>query len=235
MIHTYTIKRHKHKYRYYVCSNTQKRGDKACPNRSIPAQLLEDAVVNKVKEVLGNKTDNVIMRSTETEAILSPVWDTLFPVEKRRTLKHIIKEVDCDADKKRIGIVFQDHNERMEFDAGIKKSELRRRWHKDIEVEKEPKLRRSLILAHQLKRNIDTGQIKGLQQAAEWLNMSQTYVEHIMSLLMLCPAIQEEILMGDNKSIEAIPEYQVRDNLPMEIDWKKQAMLWTKLKINPIE
>lgn len=232
MIHTYTIKKHKHKYRYYVCGNYQKRVGSACPNRSIPAQLLENAVVEKVKGFIKSAPDGAVLRSAETEAIISTVWDTLFPLEQRRTLKHIVKEVDCDVDKKRIGIIFQGYDEKHEFDAGIEKSKLGRQWRKDIAVEKEPRLRRSLILAHQLKRNLVSGTIKSLQQASECLNMSLAYLNHMMSLLMLCPAIQEEILMGDNATIEAVPEYQVRDGLPMEIEWDKQIKTWMAIRTN---
>ncbi|MFH1223798.1 MAG: recombinase family protein [Pseudomonadota bacterium] len=45
MFSTYTCKHSKYKYRYYVCMNAQKRGYKNCPNRSVNAQQIENAVV----------------------------------------------------------------------------------------------------------------------------------------------------------------------------------------------
>ncbi len=44
MFHTYTAKG-RHRYRYYVCMNAQKRGYKNCPTRSVNAQQIENAVV----------------------------------------------------------------------------------------------------------------------------------------------------------------------------------------------
>jgi len=48
MIHTHTKKRDK-RYRYYVCLNAQKRGWHTCPSKSLPAQEIEDFVVDQVR------------------------------------------------------------------------------------------------------------------------------------------------------------------------------------------
>ena len=55
---------------------------------------------------------------------------------------------------------------------------------------------RSLALAHFLGRMIDRGLIADFTQAARMLGVSQPRVTHLMSLLLLSPAIQEEILFG---------------------------------------
>jgi len=229
MIHTYTMKRKKFKYRYYVCTQAQKVGYLHCPNRSIPGQLLEDAVIERLKAYLANKEQDMLVCKTEVEALLSPVWDTLFPEEKRRVLKQIIKEVDCDVDAQRLGITFHDIEERKEFDAGISRSRFKRQWKKEEEIQAEPKLRRTLILAHQLRRLMDLGTIKGVKEASRLLNQSETRIEHVLNMLMLSPTIQAEIIHANSEDLDPIAEYKVRD-LSFEIDWNKQEELWVEAK-----
>jgi len=48
MTHTHTKKGNK-RYRYYVCVNAQKRGWHNCPSKSIPAQEIEQFVVDQVR------------------------------------------------------------------------------------------------------------------------------------------------------------------------------------------
>ncbi len=229
MIHTYTIKKHKKKYRYYVCSNAQKRGYDKCPNRSIPAQLIEDAVVDRLREFMANKTEPMTCVQEEIEALLSPIWDALFPVEKRRIIKTILKEVDCNVATKRIGFTFHDSKDRLEFNAGIRRSKLRIGWRKDVAIKEEPKLKQTLILAYQLRRLLNDGTINGIPQAEKLLNLSETRIKHILNMLTLSPTIQDEIINASTEMLEAIPEYKVRD-LSYEIDWNKQAELWRDAK-----
>ncbi len=229
MIHTYTMKKKKFKYRYYVCTSAQKQGISYCPNRSIPGQLLEDAVVKRLKDYLANKAPTMPVCQTEIEALLSPVWDTLFPAEKRRIIKQIVKEIDCNADTQRLGITFYDAEVRQEFDAGITRSRFKKQWKKEEQLQTEPSLRRSLLLAHQLRRLMADGTITGNKHAAELLGYNKTKIEHNMNLLMLAPAIQDEIINATPEALNIIAEYKVRD-LSFEVDWKKQSDLWREAK-----
>ncbi len=229
MVHTYTMKKKKFKYRYYVCSGAQKQGNNQCPNRSIPGQLLEDAVVQRLKDYLANKAPVMPVCKTEIEALLSPVWDTLFPAEKRRIIKQIVKEVDCNADTQRLGITFYDAEVRQEFDTGITRSRFKKQWKKEEALQTEPKLRKTLILAHQLRHLMNAGTITGIKHAARLLNYKETKILHTMNLLMLSPSIQEEIINATPEVLEAITEYKVRD-LSFEIDWNKQSELWLEAK-----
>lgn len=52
MIHTYTLKKGSHKYRYYVCTGAQKKGYGSCPNKSINAQTAEEEVVKLLRKTL---------------------------------------------------------------------------------------------------------------------------------------------------------------------------------------
>lgn len=230
MIHTYTLKQNKFKYRYYVCTKGQNVGaSHRCPNRSVPGELLEEALIQRLKVYLADKVESMPLCKTEIEALLSSVWDALFPAEKRRIIKQIIKEVNCDIDTQRLGVTFHDSDVRQEFDAGIKQSRFKKQWKKETDLQEEPKLRRTLILAHQLRRLMDNGTIKGVKHAHTLLHMSETRIEHILNMLMLSPAIQDEIINATPEALEPIAEYKVRD-LSFEIDWKKQWELWTLAK-----
>jgi len=59
--------------------------------------------------------------------------------------------------------------------------------------------------------------------------MSQSRLDHILTLLLLSPAIQTEILTGDNQAIDLIPEYKIR-SLAAQFDWNKQAIIWQNIK-----
>ena len=55
---------------------------------------------------------------------------------------------------------------------------------------------RNLALAQYLQRMIERGLISDSTQAARMLSVSQPRITHLMGLLLLSPAIQEEILLG---------------------------------------
>jgi len=230
MIHTYTLKNKTHRYRYYICSNAQKRGYIACPTKSINAQAIEDATINYLKEIFNdnqNKRDN--KNKQEIEALLSPIWDTLYPQEKRRIIKALVKEVDYSADTKKLGLMLTCSDLRHEFDVDLKQVRPLNKWHKEIEIEKEPKIRKSLILAYQLQKLLDEDKVTSLKQASEWLNISQSRLNHMLTLLLLSPTIQTEILNGDNKVMDLIPEYKIR-SLASHFDWNEQASIWKNIK-----
>jgi site-specific DNA recombinase len=51
MTPAHTTKKGQRMYRYYVCCSAQKRGWKTCPSKSVPAQQVEDLVVNQIRAV----------------------------------------------------------------------------------------------------------------------------------------------------------------------------------------
>lgn len=50
MVHTYTVKNWR-RYRYYVCRTAQQQGWDACPTKSLPAQVVEDSVVERIRNI----------------------------------------------------------------------------------------------------------------------------------------------------------------------------------------
>jgi len=229
MFHTYTLKHKTHKYRYYVCTNAQKRGYSSCPTKSVNAQAIEDTTVDCLKILFAeNRKKKEEQNKQEIEALLSPVWETLYPQEKRRILKALIKEIDYDSNSRKLGILLTSSSLRLEFDVDLKQVRPLNKWHKEEEIEKEPKLRRNLILAHQLQRLFDEGKVTSFKQASEWLNMIQVRVDQVMNMLFLSPDIQKEIICSENKVIALVPEYKLRF-IANEADWQKQDQMWQEL------
>jgi len=67
MVHTQTVKNGTRRYRYYVCTNAQKRGWHTCPSKSIPAQEIEAFVVAQIR-CIGKDTSLLAETLEETRA-----------------------------------------------------------------------------------------------------------------------------------------------------------------------
>jgi hypothetical protein len=130
---------------------------------------------------------------------------------------------------KKLGILLNGSDTRLEFEVDLKQVRPLNKWHKAEEIGKEPKIRRNLILAYQLQQLIDNGQINSLKQASGWLNIDQSRLDHTLTLLLLSPAIQTEIISGDSQILNLIPEYKIR-SLAAQFDWEKQAEAWQNTK-----
>ena len=229
MYHTYTMKKPTHKYRYYVCSSAQKRGYHSCPTKSINAQAIEDAVIDSLKRIFSDKrklSDHP--NKQKIEALMSPVWDTLFPEEKRRILRTLIKEIDYSYDTKKLKIALNGSDLRLEFDVDLRQVRQMNKWHKEEEIEKEPPVRKMLILAHQIQQLINEGRFKHPREACRWLNLNVTRMDQVMNTLFLCPSIQNEILSSNIPAINALTEFKIRPLLK-EVSWDGQMTQWQAL------
>ena len=226
LFHTYSMKGPGRKYRYYVCSSAQKRSYKTCPNRSIPANIIETAVIEKLRDIL---PVHIKSKTPAKEAFLSPVWDTLFNEEKRRTLKDLVREIECDTVNHTLAFSLHNCPDKIEVSSDIRRAKLGRRWRKETAVKTEPSIRQALILAHNIDRLMKEGRIKNTHQAAEWLGLRLSQIDHNLGLLLLSPAIQEEILTAKDELIETISEYKIR-TISFEPDWSRQMELWREVK-----
>jgi site-specific DNA recombinase len=87
MTHTISTKNGK-SYRYYVCSNAQKRGRKACPTPPLNAHEIEQAVVERIRHV-GAHPEMLTAVLDKTEDLEAK---TRTELEAERSLLH--KEID---------------------------------------------------------------------------------------------------------------------------------------------
>ena len=118
IFHTYSC-RGDRRWRYYVCMNSQKRGDKNCPNRSINAQSIEDAVVDSLKNM---ERDDALRKAVLSEAnfkeerisdhelkvallVNSPIWEALVAQEKHNVLRLLLKDVFYNKETEKLQLV----------------------------------------------------------------------------------------------------------------------------------
>ncbi len=93
MVHSTTLKKGR-RYRYYVCSKTQKQGWDSCPTKSVPAQEIEGFVVDRIRQIGEdlNLVTEVIRQVKEGQGKRGPELDA----ERRRLesdLRHYSGEV----------------------------------------------------------------------------------------------------------------------------------------------
>jgi site-specific DNA recombinase len=81
MIPTHTLKNGNRRYRYYVCSNAQKRGWHTCPSKSIPAGEIESFVVDQVRCI--GKDPTVVAETLEETRVQSKARIHDLEVERR--------------------------------------------------------------------------------------------------------------------------------------------------------
>jgi hypothetical protein len=88
MVPTYTAKPGR-RYRYYVCRTARQNGWSACPTKSVPARMIEDAVLDQLRTALG---------TTEAREQLN-VWEAdwqAFEDRQGELVRALVKEVSYD-------------------------------------------------------------------------------------------------------------------------------------------
>jgi hypothetical protein len=215
----YSIKNQKVRYCHYLCLNAQKRGYKQCPTKLLNANLLENKVMSCLKSIV------------DDPRITSDEWDIL-PLEERiAIIKSIIKEVRYDGAAELLEIQLRDDSV---YSFTVPKKELKHISNppKERMIRTEPQLRQNLLLAHQIQELLSDGRSESLKQIAGWLNISQQRINQIRNFILLCPKIQNDILLLDNKAISEIPEYKLRRIIDT-FDWQEQSQIWQELLNNP--
>ncbi len=228
MFHTYTLKNQTHKYRYYVCTSAQKRGYNSCPTKSLNAQAIEDATIDCLKRIfIDNRKKGDHPNKQEVEALLSPIWDTLYPQEKRRILKALVKAVDYDLASKKLGILLNGGDLRLKFEVDLKQVRPLNKWHKEKEIEKEPKIRINLTLAIQLLNLLEKEGVE-MKKAAGWIGLSYARLSQLLMLNFLSTEIKESILSSENERLSLISDNSLRV-IAAQVDWQEQQTMWQAL------
>lgn len=213
MIYTYTFKKKSHlKYTYYLCTSAGKRGYDTCPTKSITTHVVDDQVMNCLKQIPSIKD------------VIPVDWAQLPIDEKQTILKKAVKEINYDGETKILTIIGVD-GQVSTFEVNIKQERIEK---PEEVIKREPQLRQNLILAHQIQTLLDDGQASNIKQVAGWLNLSSMRVTQFMNMLLLAPAIQEQILFEDDAKIANIPEYKINEII-REIVWEKQIATWHKI------
>lgn len=95
-------------------------------------------------------------------------------------------------------------------------------------IRKEPRLRQSLILAHDLQRLFKSGKASSFGEVTRWLHLTHARLSQLLSLLLLAPDIQEAILCDETGKVTSLTERHIR-KIALEVDWQKQRELWQEL------
>jgi site-specific DNA recombinase len=88
MVPTYTAKRGR-RYRYYVCQTVRRKGWSSCPSKSVPARMIEDAVLDQLRAALRAP-------ETRTRLNVSEVDWQAFEERHREVVRALVKEVSYD-------------------------------------------------------------------------------------------------------------------------------------------
>ena len=94
------------RYRFYACINAIKRGRQACPSRYLPAQEIENLVVEQIREIATNR-----QCSREADDALAPfrdhsVWEALPAAEQARLVQRLVQQVEYDGREGKVAITF---------------------------------------------------------------------------------------------------------------------------------
>lgn len=121
-------------------------------------------------------------------------------------------------------------NSLLQFDFNVPIENLKtiRIKKNDHTIQREPRLRQSLLLAYQIEQIIEDKLARDFTEVADWLSMTKARLSQIMSLLNLAPTIQEEILLTDSPKIYQSTVDTIQ-YIALEIDWQKQSILWNAL------
>ena len=119
MKESYTKKSRNRTYHYLICEADSKRINSTCPLQRVPLNELEKIVIEDINVMLskpeivfgilseakglnpngGSLTEDQIRKSFST---LSAVWDVMYPVEKYKLIRTIIKSITVFRDRIKI-------------------------------------------------------------------------------------------------------------------------------------
>jgi site-specific DNA recombinase len=82
------------RYRYYVCTNAQKRGRAVCPAKSLAARVVEGAVLDRLR---GLGQDAALDHAQFAPALARLYDDALPTAERAQALRALVQRIDYDA------------------------------------------------------------------------------------------------------------------------------------------
>ncbi len=197
-------------YRYYVCANAQRRGWRACPSQSIPATVIEESVLQQVR-------NNCKLGKRHQQEHVG------------ERLNRMVERVGYDGTTGRVTLTFRPA-------AGMDEPSLTYTLRRVEKLEQMadsarlPRATRLLALALKCEGLVRSGTIPDYAELARRGWVTPARVTQIMNLLHLATPIQEEILSWSEVENERDPvsERALRrlTRIPM---WSKQLELWRRL------
>jgi len=131
------------------------------------------------------------------------------------------------------GLKSSGHTETISFRSRRSIGKARRQRHEEGLKRGHPaRVARLLALAHRLHDQLAAGEYRDYADIARQHHLTRARVTQIMNLLLLAPAIQEEILFLEvPPGRQAISERTLRA-IAATLQWKEQQTLWSKLALD---
>jgi hypothetical protein len=114
MIHS-AANRGNRQYRYYVCIKAQKRGHEVCPTRSVNAQAIERALLERLRQL---PIDHKAMAASpiaeaaklfQVDSTTDPAAAEDLPAqEQARLIRLLVDRVEYDGRTRQLAIIFTD-------------------------------------------------------------------------------------------------------------------------------
>lgn len=104
-------------YRYYVCTQAQRRGWNSCPSKSLPAGQLEGYVMNQLRDIAQKAFPLCAVSQNEVPVGLTPLWNEFIAGNNTanqdlfKVLQHTIDRVDYHGGTREIMVTY--HQDRI--------------------------------------------------------------------------------------------------------------------------
>ncbi len=207
------VRRQGRVYRYYVCANAQRRGWRACPTKSVRANLIEESVLEQVRR------DGKLGRRHQQEHVAELLGRLLERVGYVGPSDRVTLEFRPDASSK-------DRPAPLTYILGRGEKP-----DQPIDSARLPRVTRLLALALKCEGLVQSGAIPDYAELARRGWVTRARISQIMNLLHLATPIQEEILKWSEVESDRDPvsERALRRLTRIPI-WSKQLEVWKRLK-----
>ena len=115
---------------------------------------------------------------------------------------------------------------RAEFKVNLKRTKSQYAKRDKNKINREPVLRQYLVLAHQVKKTIETQPGRTLKELSGWIGYTPARMTQIMGLLFLSSFIQEEILLSNKPYLHKLTINET-SLIARELLWNKQNEMWS--------
>ena len=206
------------RYVYYRCTRDAKNAERACPIRSIAADVVEKFVYSQLGSILQRddvrdlvcnmkvKMDEAYRAET---ADMERLWGKLVPAERERLLKLLVREVRLFADKVEIDLAICGEDGRITVPARFKRNLGRTEivvmppgdGTKDVSSDGDCAVVRALRRSRKWAELLSSGTYHDKKSLADALGLSNSYLGKMLRLAYLSPRIVEAIMLGELPSV----------------------------------
>ena len=226
------------RYRYYVCLKAQKQGARACPRQIVPAERLEAAVLETLRQAASQPERQKLrgLFGVDREG-----WPQLDFAQRECLLRSVIQAIAYDGRRGqwrlRLAAEAADFSEGEELSGEIRRKPLSQLLPPRLTEEPQraapqrpARITRLMALAVRFEGLLREGTVKDYAELARLGGVTRARITQIMNLRNLAPPIQERILLLGSQAGEParIHEHLLR-SLARHLDWDEQVQRFDQL------